>query len=248
MIKARPSRSMPDLVLAPPKHLLCTPPPAAARGRIRVMTPKVNTKTPNSKTKKGESKKGKSARSKAANAKQKMQKESTKKGAEEGKAQGAEGAQGAEEGKAREAKSARATSSGPSCAANVERKQEDQEEKARVTEEQWGWDAKEVDFGSAANRKWARSTLLNRHLLPETRPTNPSRHESTGLKKLEVKSRPGNRLIQIMLSGKVVGQVTENSYKAEGVTFAAAMLQYVVGAGYDKEVFTAVKKGLLRAD
>ena len=62
---------------------------------------------------------------------------------------------------------------------------------------------------------------------------------------MEVKSRPGNRLIQITVSGKVVGQVTEKAYKEEGVMFAAVLLLYVVGAGFSKDVFTALKTGLL---
>ena len=102
-----------------------------------------------------------------------------------------------------------------------------------------------MDFTQESNRLWARATLDKRCLLPTVTAVNDPCHEFAKLKKMEVKSRPGNRLIQITVSGKVVGQVTEKAYKEEGVMFAAVLLLYVVGAGFSKDVFTALKTGLL---
>ena len=93
-----------------------------------------------------------------------------------------------------------------------------------------------MDFACKANRAWAMDRLRGLGL-PDLTPSTPASHAAT-LRKLEVRTRPNNRLIQIVLDGRVQGQVTECATRRIGPVYAANLLCFVAGGGFSGQLFS----------
>ena len=87
-----------------------------------------------------------------------------------------------------------------------------------------------MDFACKANQAWAMDRLRGLGLQDLT-PSTPASHAAT-LRKLEVRTRPNNRLIQVVLDGRVQGQVTECQTRLIGPMYAANLLCFVAGGGF----------------
>ena len=234
----RPAAAGPKFVVLPPKHVACTP------GRIRMMStptvapPMKAMKGLGRKNKKG--KKGKSAKEKASvvKASGKASEKASVKASEKPASVKAAG-RGA-------SKSASATTKRKSTSEMPIRKAAGGGASSGGLSPPMGFDTEPMDFTKESHCKWANDVLKSRNLLENVPQVTDPDHGAVRIRKQDVKSRPGNKLIQVLCAGKVWGQCTEASYAEEGVMFAASVLQFVAGQGYSKEAWLSVKQKLLK--
>jgi len=107
------------------------------------------------------------------------------------------------------------------------------------------FDSKPMDFADDADsRQWAMETLKMKGF-GSLKPSQQANHAAARVRKQEVKTRPGQALIQILREGKIMGQITVSQYGREDIMFAGHLLLFLSGAGYSKEDFSRVKKTLV---
>ena len=107
------------------------------------------------------------------------------------------------------------------------------------------FDSKPMDFADDADsRQWAMETLKMKGF-GSLKPSQQANHAAARVRKQEVKTRPGQALIQILREGKIMGQITVSQYGREDIMFAGNLLLFLTGAGYSKEDFCRVKKTLV---
>ena len=106
------------------------------------------------------------------------------------------------------------------------------------------FDSEPMDFADDADsRQWAMETLKMKGF-GSLKPSQQANHAAARVRKQEVKTRPGQALIQLLREGKIMGQITVSQYGREDIMFAGNLLLFLSGAGYSKEDFCRVKKAL----
>jgi hypothetical protein len=219
--------------LPPPAHVMCTPQPAGVERRIRIMTPPPAMKGTGSAMKgTGSAMKGTGSAMKAMKA-MKAGKKGKKRTSMKGTPPPA--SQGEILGTAMKgAGSAMKAGKRPTAVTDVHVGEGDESADP--------FDAEPMDFSLAANCTWAKRELSKAGVELQ-QPAGVA--AAARLRKQQVRTRPNNRLVQILVSGKVWGQVTETAYGRTRVMKVANVLLFVASAGYDRSEFALVKQAFL---